>query len=140
VQNNTVINGVLSVNATNWWPKVSRWCEQALSHGGMHTLEDLKQGVSNKDMQLWVIHVDDELTAVCITSIHIWPRLKELTAIIVAGEHMDKWLKDLDQLLVEYAKHNECSVLSAHGRKGWAKHLKTLGWKDTVITYAKEIS
>ena len=134
------IQGIRAEDAHNWWPKVAKWCEQALEHGGnLLTLDDVKEAVANRDMQLWIIMDWREVTAVCVTEIRNWPRTKVLTAIIVGGQHMDRWVAPLDDVLVRFAKDQGCRVLDAHGRRGWTKVLNSLGWKDATVTFAKEI-
>lgn len=134
------VQGIPANEASQWWPKVARWCDAALAHGGgLLALEDVKQAVENRDMQLWVIHEWRELKAVCVTEIRQWPRAKVLTAIIVGGEDMPRWVAALDDVLMRYAKSNDCKAVDAHGRRGWTKTLCALGWRDAVVTFAKEV-
>jgi hypothetical protein len=134
------IHGIQSHEAFSWWPLVSKWCEQALEYAGnLLTLDDVKEAVANRDMQLWVICEDENAMAVCVTEIRSWPRTKVLTAIIVGGAGMEHWVGALDEVLVQFARAQGCRVLDAHGRRGWLKSLSALGWKDMTVTYAKEI-
>lgn len=134
------VQGVLAADANRWWPAVANWCEAALEHGGgLLNLDDVKRAVEQRDMQLWVIHEWRELKAVCVTEIRQWPRAKVLTAIIVAGNDMDRWVGALDDVLTRYAEATGCKAVDAHGRRGWTKTLRDLGWRDAVVTFAKEI-
>lgn len=134
------VQGVPAQQAQLWWPQVAHWCEAALSHGGdLLNLEDLKAAVAARDMQLWVVHEGEQLLAVCVTEIRRWPRCSVLTAIVVGGEQMPRWVRGLDDVLTRYARANGCAVLDAHGRKGWTKTLRSLGWRDCAVTFAKEI-
>jgi hypothetical protein len=134
------IQGIQAEEAQDWWPKVAKWCEAALAHGGdLLNLDDVKQGVADREMQLWVIHEWRDLKAVCVTSINVWPRAKVLTAIIVGGEEMDKWVEPLVDLLVRYGRAEGCKTVDAHGRRGWTKTLRSLGWRDSIVTFSKEV-
>lgn len=135
------VQGIPANEASQWWPEVAGWCEAALEHGGgLLALEDVKQAVENRDMQLWVIHEWRELKAVCVTEIRQWPRAKVLTAIIVGGEDMPRWVAALDDVLARYAASTGCKAVEAHGRRGWTKTLRALGWHDAVVTFAKEVN
>ena len=134
------VQGICAEDAPAWWPVVSEWCNQALSKGCWTLdLEDVREAVAGRAMQLWIIHDFGKLTAVCVTEIRVWPKVKVLTAIIVAGHDMPKWVAALDDVLTRYGREQGCKVLDAHGRKGWTKTLKTLGWKDIMTTYAKRL-
>jgi hypothetical protein len=135
------VRGILSSDAGDWWPKVSHWVEDALAHGGeCYSLDDILRAIKQRDMQLWVVHENDELKAVCVTEIRQWPQAKILTAIIVAGNDMPHWVYALDDTLTRYAVAHGCKAIEAHGRKGWKPTLSELGWRDVVVTYAKEIN
>jgi len=139
-QMKVTVRGILSNEASDWWPKVSHWVADALAHGGeCYSPEDILNAIYQRDMQLWVIHCDDELKAVCVTGIRQWPQAKVLTAIIVAGHDMAHWVCALDDTLTRYALEHGCKALEAHGRKGWKQTLGALGWRDLAVTYAKEI-
>ena len=134
------IQGIQADDATAWWPHVAEWCEAALAHGGgLLDLDDVKAAVADRRMQLWAISLDGALTAVCVTSIHQWSRACVLTAIIVGGEGMHNWVAALDDVLTRYAREKGCRFVDAHGRKGWHKVLGSLGWKESTISYMKEV-
>lgn len=134
------IRGILADEANEWWPKVSGWCEEALEHGGgLMNLDDVKSAVAERDMQLWVIHEWRELKAVCVTKIQRYPQASVLTAVIVAGRDMPTWVDALDDLLVRFAQSKGCKAVEAHGRRGWTKTLRAMGWRDAVVTFAKEV-
>lgn len=134
------MQGIPAGEADHWWPKVGAWCAAALAVGGdLLNLDDVKQAVADRDMQLWVIHEWRELKAVCVTEIRQWPRAKVLTALAVGGEDMPHWVGAIDDVLVRYAQANGCQAVEAHGRRGWTKTLGALGWKDAVVTFAKEV-
>jgi hypothetical protein len=135
------VRGILSSEACDWWPRVSQWVADALAHGGeCYSLEDILTAIQQRDMQLWVVHENDELKAVCVTEIRQWPQAKILTAIIVAGNDMPHWVCALDDTLTRYAVAQGCKAIEAHGRKGWKPTLSELGWRDVVVTYVKEIN
>jgi hypothetical protein len=135
------VRGIPSLEASAWWPRVSRLVADALAHGGeCYSLDDILSAIKQRDMQLWVVHEDDELKAVCVTEIRQWPQAKILTAIIVAGHDMQNWVHALDDTLTRYAVAHGCKAIEAHGRKGWRPTLSELGWRDVVVTYVKEIN
>jgi hypothetical protein len=139
-QMKVTVRGVVAQEISKWWPFVAHWIDAALAHGGdMYSKDDILEAIKCRDMQMWIIHCDDELKAVCVTGIRQWPQAKVLTAIIVAGNDMPHWVFALDDTLTRYALEHGCKALEAHGRKGWKPTLGALGWRDVAVTYTKEI-
>lgn len=137
---NISIVGIPDTEADKWWPSVSDWCTEALSYGGgLLTLDDLKDAVESRDMQLWLVFDDGKLTAVFITKISVWSKLKSLTTVVIAGNNMDKWIGALDDVLVRFGREKGCSLLDAYGRRGWTKTVRKFGWVDSIVTYTKGI-
>lgn len=123
-----------------WWPRVSHWCQEALVFGsGLMWLEDVVRAVAERDMQMWVIHAGQELKAVCITEIRVFPRGKALTVLLVGGNDMPAWAPALDDTLTRYGRACGCAVLDAYARKGWSKTLRSLNWVDRCALFAKDI-
>ena len=132
-----MIRGILASEADQWWPRVDHWIVDALSYSsGLLSLEDVKSAVRDRNFQLWVV---EGPKAVCITEIRVWPQGKCLTVILLGGENMAEWISELDEVLVRFAKSNECKVMDCHGRKGWGMKLKSLGFSESLVTYFKEV-
>ena len=132
--------GIHKDEAHKWWPLVKDWCEAALEHGGnLIAFEDVQKSVGERDMQLWAMLLDGELSGVCVTQISVWPQAKTLTAVVVAGERMNEWVSALDEMLCLFARAMGCKGIEAHGRKGWKPALSDLGWRDSSVSYWKEV-
>lgn len=134
------VQGVPAQMAQLWWPRIAHWCEEALGYsGGLLDLEDVKQAVASRDMQLWVIHDGKGPVAACVTEIRRWPRASVLTVLLLGGEQMHSWVAALDDTLTRFAQSQGCKGLDCYGRKGWSKALRNLGWRERVVMCAKEI-
>ena len=68
------IIGIQSPDVNNWWDRVEPYIESALRYGiGEYLPEDIRQGCSDRKMQLWVIW-DKGIRAVVVTQIIRYPR------------------------------------------------------------------
>ena len=90
-------------------------------------------------MQLWVIRVNGELRAMCLTAVNRWPRASVLTAVAVGGFDMPTWVGPLTDLLDRFAAANGCASVDCHGRRGWKKALEAQGWNEAMTTFSKEV-
>ena len=62
-----------------------------------------------------------------------------LTCIALAGENPDDWLADLDALGLWLAADQGCTKLRCHGRPGWARALRKMGYRAQSLQVGKEI-
>jgi hypothetical protein len=133
------IEGVLAENANATWPDIVCWAEDALKYAdGLYDLEDLREGIALRDMQLWLIK-QPELRAFCITEISVFPKARVLTAVLVGGEGMPEWIGALNAHLTRFGRAHECVKFNAYGRPGWRPFARGLGWSETV-TYWKDLA
>lgn len=106
--------------------------DRALAEGyGQMNYADVVDGIKSGEYQFW----SSENSCV-ITTIDIFPRLKQLTVIIGAGD-----LKEIDEIirpvLEEWARHINCDTLLIMGRPGWQRALE--GYKRTAVVLEKRL-
>lgn len=134
------VAGVRAEDADVWWPRVSDWCQAALDRAGnLMTLDDVKERIIARDMQLWVIHVGDELKAVSVSEIIQWPQMRVITGVLTGGVDMPQWIDALVDVLSRYGHEQGCVRLDCHGRRGWKKPFEALGCKEIAVTFTKGI-
>lgn len=134
------IEGIQAADAPAMWPHVREWCLEALNRGGaLIGIDDLKKGVADRTMQMWVTRENGKLLAVVLTEIVAWPQGQVLSAFVIGGTDMHKWLPAFDDTLSRYAREHGCKFLSGGGRKGWERVLKPLGWDSPSATYLKRL-
>jgi len=106
--------------------------DRALAEGyGQMNYADVVEGIKSGEYQFW----SSENSCV-ITTIDVFPRLKQLTVIIGAGD-----LKEIDNIirpvLEEWARHINCDTMLIMGRPGWQRALD--GYKRTAVVLEKRL-
>jgi len=116
--------------------KCRKWIQSALDKGGdTHDLIDIGEGVQSGHMQLW-----SGERGCAITEILVYPNKKILHVFLAGGDngHGIEQITDMHDSAVTFAKENGCEGMTISGRAGWKKILATRGWKQQLVTLAKE--
>ena len=102
----------------------------AESYGQMN-YHDVVEGIKKGEYQFW-----SSKNSCVITTIDIFPRIKQLTLIIGAGD-----LEEIDNVirpvLEEWAKSIKCDTLLIMGRPGWQRALE--GYRRTAVVLEKRL-
>ena len=106
--------------------------ERALKEGyGQMNFNDVLEYIKKGEFQFW----SSENSCV-VTTIDIFPQLKQLTVVIGAGD-----LKEIDDVIrpvVEtWAKHIKCDTMLIMGRPGWQRALD--GYRRTAVVLEKRL-
>lgn len=134
------IKGVQSAEVEAVWEKVKPLIEDALQYdGGFTNIERIKERLLSSEEQLWVIHVDGELDAVCITCINHYAEFTALDIPIFSGGKPHFWMEALYDVFSRFAKENGCSKIISIARVGWKPLLKSIGCKSDMMLFVKEI-
>lgn len=125
--------GVLAEDAPAWWPDLEGWIRAAVDRDGLLGIEDIKEAVALRDMQLWVVLREAEPVAACVTEISVYPKAKVLTAVAVGGRGVARWIGVLDAVLTRFAEAHDCTKFNAPvARRGWRPFAKALGWRESA--------
>lgn len=131
--------GILAEDAGAWWGEVGGWIGAAVDRDGLMGLDDIKEAVALRDMQLWVVLDDAAPVAACVTEISLFPKAKVLSAVAVGGRGASRWIGALDAMLTRFADAHGCSKFNAPiARKGWRPLARALGWREAA-TYWKGV-
>lgn len=106
--------------------------ERALAEGyGQMNYNDVIDGIKSGEYQFW----SSENSCV-ITTVDVFPRIKQLTVIIGAGD-----LAEIDTIirpvLEEWARHINCDTMLIMGRPGWQRALE--GYRRTAVVLEKRL-
>ena len=106
--------------------------ESALAEGyGQMGYEDVLKGVRDGEYQLWAAD-----GSVCITTIDIFPLIKQCTVIIGAGD-----LREIDDelrpMIETWARSLGCDTMLIMGRPGWERALE--GYRRTAVVLEKRL-
>lgn len=106
--------------------------DRALAEGyGQMTFEDVVERINSGEFQFW----RSESSCV-VTTIDIFPRIKQLTVIIGAGD-----LKEINDhirpIIEEWARDIGCDTMLIMGRPGWQRALE--GYRRTAVVLEKKL-
>lgn len=106
--------------------------ERALAEGyGQLNFNDVVSGIERGEYQFW-----SAKNSCVITTIDIFPQLKQLTIIIGAGD-----LEEIDNVIrpvvEEWAREIKCDALIIFGRPGWQRALD--GYRRTAVVLEKRL-
>ncbi|WIM14490.1 hypothetical protein [Enhydrobacter sp.] len=92
--------------------------------------DDLPAGLAARRLQLWAIYEGGMPVAAVVTRLnrHCRPDgMLDCRVWLVGGRGLARWLPDLLERLVAWARAEGCACLSGAGRKGWARIAHRLG-------------
>jgi hypothetical protein len=93
--------------------------------------EDVLKGVRSGEYQLWAAE-----GSVVITTVDLFPRIKQLTVIIGAGD-----LREIDDelrpMIETWARSIGCDTMLIMGRPGWERALD--GYRRTCVVLEKRL-
>lgn len=115
-----------------WIAPFRELIERALAEGyGQLAYSDVVEGIKDGTYQFWAAE-----NSCVVTTIDIFPRLKQVTCIIGAGD-----LKEIDDkirpLIETWAKEIGCDALIIFGRPGWQRALD--GYRRTAVVLEKRL-
>jgi len=117
------------------WEEIKPHLKSALSYSDdKYSLEDIREGIEGKEMQLFIV-VKEDILATVVTSIYEYPNSKVMTVVLTGGEKMDKWIHLIEQL-ERWAKDEGCDYMEILGRPGWERVLK---WEKKAVLLKKNI-
>ena len=115
-----------------YWDKARPLLEKVLNRIDTgHTPDDVLRKLLLTQMQLWNIN---DWQALAVTQITILPQCKTLEIVYCAGDGVDDWLTPLIVEMKKFKHNMGCQYLEFHGRMGWEKRMKKLGFDKTYIT------
>jgi hypothetical protein len=135
-----LIEGIRSENIEGWWSLVEEYLIAALEYGlGEYSIEDIKKSCISRDMQLWVKFNKEGVEGAFITKISKYPQKNLLCVILLGGNEFIKWRDEADALLNAFGKEHNCEYVELFGRKGWARMLADIDYREITRLFAKEI-
>lgn len=121
------------------WPAARPHIEAGLFYGlGEYEAGDIKAELDQGGMQLWCV-LDDRLIAAVATQVLVYPRKRALRLVAAGGERLAEWLPLLDDALTDYARRRDCDWIETHGRPGWVRRLRGIGFEHVYTTAIREM-
>lgn len=123
----------------HFWPHVSEMMDKIPHTLGYLTKEEIHSCLVDENMTLWGMGPIPNATFVFITAIHFYPSKNVLTIGWAAGQFKRDMIPILDAGMVNYAKAYDCTAIEIHGRAGWARMFKSIGFKPTRTVLARPV-
>jgi hypothetical protein len=103
--------------------------------GNIYTVDDLLTRIHDGRMQSFAVN-----NTWAITEVHDFPRAKQLHIVAMVGDVGD--VDPMHAKILQYARDNGASLISAGGRKGWMPWALAHGWtlKTKGYLYHREVS
>lgn len=120
------------------WDKVEPILQRVVRPDTGHTLDSVRIALLMGHMQLWVI---GDFQGVVVTQIENRPSENVLFVQFMAGDDMKVWLDDWIEVMEQFARYNNCTVVEFSGRKGWCKIAERQGehYKPIRTTFRREL-
>lgn len=121
------------------WPTVEPWLDKAI--GGalrLYDTGDVRLGISEERMALWVAIVDEKVIGFAVTSVEKYPRMTLMVVRWCGGEigRGREWLGAMVAELEKWAREWGCAELTGGGRPGW---LRNLGFEEHGVMMRKRL-
>ena len=120
------------------WPSISTYLKGAADYTyGRFNIEDIYDGLFTRPQQLWVAYDDSDnrVYGAVVTEVIEYPRMKALVMHFTGGEDLPKWKTEMLELLKEFARGQQCSIIESYGRRGWGKVFKDDGYEERFTFY-----
>lgn len=120
-----------------FWPFIVEFMEGAAKYTyGRYAAEDIYELIAGGDHELWVTYEnDDTIIGATVTAVYNYPKTRTLAMIFCGGIRFAEWKDIIIPMLQEYARMNGCDRLESNARKGWAKVLKSYGYKQKSVYF-----
>jgi len=122
------------------WDQAEKYLKKSASRSnGRIRVEDIFHDLISSKTHLWVIFDTGDLSivGVQITLFNNYPTGKKMLCLEhTAGENMQEWVENAINLIIKFAKDNQCDGIEGIGRHGqwnWVKNKK--GWKRPATFY-----
>ena len=133
--------GVPSLSVEEIWPRVEHLIKKGLEHGrGELDETDVLKFLIERVMQLWVVMdmLDNKPVMAGCTEIVNYPRKKICRAVVLGGNHIEEWMSHVKGI-EEWARTKGCDHMDAFVRKGLAKKMAKIDYKQEYVVLGKDI-
>lgn len=134
-----MLQGIHTSQLDDVWPQVEGWVHAAvLKSQHDYTVQDIKEFIRNRSMQLWVWYEGDEIVACLVSTIIVFPRRKVCSLPFIGGRAMRKWLtSEVEEIVAQWAREQGCSQFEGYCRDGWLRLLPH--WNKVWTTMRRNI-
>jgi len=115
-----------------WIAPFRELIERALAEGyGQLSYHDVVEGIKKGEYQFWAAE-----NSCVVTTIDIFPQMKQLTIILGAGDLAEIDTK-IRPVIEDWAREIQCDALIIFGRPGWQRALE--GYRRTAVVLERRL-
>ncbi len=103
------------------------------------TIEDVVEDIRGGGAILWLIYLEDKLTAALTTCVVKHPRRTTLKIEFMGGTHMSHWMDEAIDTLAELSLKAGLDGIEADGRKGFDKYVGGSKFREVYRHYEMEL-
>ena len=86
---------------------------------------------------LWLCVTPEKVRTAMVTWVDQFATQKVLTGAFTGGVMEDVF--EMAPYIIDYARYAECDAIEVHGRRGWARAFKPLGFEEYSTTSRLEL-
>jgi len=114
-------------------PEVAKhWLVMALMGDPRASIADVMAAISEERWQLWAVLCGKQWSAVVVTEIMVWPKMRTLRVLLCGGRKMRDWVHLIEDL-EGHARNLGCSMVEVYGRRGWSRVLRGYTERMTLL-------
>ena len=131
---------VLEADFDEYLPKGMALIEKAVMRQSNDvSMDDIEDDIRGGGAVMWVVHVEDTLTAAITTSVVRHPQRDTLKIEFMGGTRMSQWVDKALEVLTDLARKANLGAIEADGRKGFEKHAGGLSFREVYTHYVMEL-
>lgn len=123
------------------WPVVAPMLAPAVEvSGGRLTMRSVLEWLLDGRYLLWIAHTDDRVPqAAFVTREARYPNKSLLTIDLCGGSNLEDWMSEADRVFRAHSRQSGLSGIELYGRTGWARALRRLGWRQSVVLVETDV-
>ena len=102
-------------------------------------LDDVREDILTGTSILWLVYLEDKLTAAITTCVVKHPQRKNLKIEFMGGKHMHVWMNKAVDVLAGLAKDAKLDAVEADGRKGFERYVDGSAFRPIYTHYEMEL-
>ena len=122
------------------WERLVPILEPAVAvTNGRYTTYDVYIAAQQSNIQLWIAFEGESIYGLEVTCVTDYPSKRVLTSMFTGGAKLREWRAEMMDVLVRWAKDNQCTAIEGYGRDGWVKMLEPYGVTKGLVMFEKEV-
>lgn len=122
------------------WERLVPILEPAVAvTNGRYTTYDVYVAAQQSNIQLWIAFEGESIYGLEVTCVTDYPSKRVLTSMFTGGAKLREWRAEMMDVLVRWAKDNQCTAIEGYGRDGWVKMLEPYGVTKGLVMFEKEV-